>query len=999
MKRYYKLKTGIKFSLLILSLLLFTASLAQAAIGTGGATCTAQSKTAGTTLACTVATQNLEAGNIAVMWFASDNIASIDGDDPLLSVTDSGGNCWTVQRCFANDAGATTCIATSKITTALTSGSGTITANFPQSITAKAMIVREFTVGAGNTIAIAGTPQILANDAADPGSMTIASLASAEHLFVRSTALERPNANWTATGGYTTFNCNGTTGGGAASNMNICGEFRILTDTTSTSDPAATAVDSASIFIAFDEVATGAPVYKAAGRAVSDTVGVTPAWPAHAVDDIALLFVESAGGEAVTLSTPAGFVQVTNSPKATGAGTAGTQLSVFWARATSTTMAAPTITDPGNHVYAQILTYCGVATSGDPWDVTGGDVKAVASNSVSVTGVLTTVNNTLIVQAVTRENDNAPGAAFSAQTNANLTNIAERSDAGTNSGNGGGFVIWDGIKAALGGTGTTSANINASVVNAFLTIALRPPPVVGAPSKLAFLQQPGNTIFNQTISPAVTVEIQDSLGNRVLTATNSVTIAIGTNPAGGTLTGGGAVNAVAGVATFSNLSINNAGNGYTLTASSTGLTGATSNAFNITTGAYGLTECAGSRYGEDLLCTAGDVSITGIAARTGSPTSCVGGESIILNLDVTVNVGGPARWDVGIFLANDGLNPKDTPASGGSNSCSVAILPFTPDPFRNLDGDGCGDIDKPPDSGLLLMDNVLLKCASAAGLGGNLSVPFVVSWDNQSSPAGGTCNSIANPVPNTKAKCNKPSGILGSVYVVVLPTITNTDNKTTLSPDEITNYFVVISNTTGAALTNAVFKNPPVLGLAFNSVTCAAAGGATCSCVSCSVGDMQVAGITIPSLPDNTAQSITGITKANPAVVTYSGLDTYANGDRVIISGVVGMTEVNDREFTVANVNTGANTFELSGINSADYTAWTSGGTVKEISSVTFTINATVSPNPPATITDIASVTVVEPAAASETARTVSASDSTGGSGSGSGGGRVKVIKWREVFQ
>jgi hypothetical protein len=80
-----------------------------------------------------------------------------------------------------------------------------------------------------------------------------------------------------------------------------------------------------------------------------------------------------------------------------------------------------------------------------------------------------------------------------------------------------------------------------------------------------------------------------------------------------------------------------------------------------------------------------------------------------------------------------------------------------------------------------------------------------------------------------------------------------------------------------------------------------------------------------------TAQNITGITKANPGVVTYSGSDTYANGDRVLISGVVGMTEVNNREFTVANVNAGANTFELSGVNTSAYTTYSSGGTVAEI--------------------------------------------------------------------
>lgn len=84
-----------------------------------------------------------------------------------------------------------------------------------------------------------------------------------------------------------------------------------------------------------------------------------------------------------------------------------------------------------------------------------------------------------------------------------------------------------------------------------------------------------------------------------------------------------------------------------------------------------------------------------------------------------------------------------------------------------------------------------------------------------------------------------------------------------------------------------------------------------------------------------TAQNITGITKANPAVVTYDGADTYANGEKVLISGVSGMIEVNNREFTVANVNAGNNTFELSGVNSSAYTTYTSGGTVAEIYEVT----------------------------------------------------------------
>jgi len=219
-------------------------------------------------------------------------------------------------------------------------------------------------------------------------------------------------------------------------------------------------------------VQAAAPTWQATGTAVSGTGAVSPAWPTHAVNDVALLFVESTGGQAATLSTSAGFVAVSNSPQATGATTAGTRLTVFWARATSISMATPTVADPGDHVYAQIISYRNVFRTGNPWDVTGGGVKAGASTALTVTGVTTTIADTLVVQAAAREDD-ASGAEFSAQTNANLVGIASRSDAGTTSGNGGGFAVWDGQMVPASATGGTTATVTSSI-NAFLTIALKP---------------------------------------------------------------------------------------------------------------------------------------------------------------------------------------------------------------------------------------------------------------------------------------------------------------------------------------------------------------------------------------------------------------------------------------------------------------------------------------------------------------------------------------------
>jgi hypothetical protein len=217
--------------------------------------------------------------------------------------------------------------------------------------------------------------------------------------------------------------------------------------------------------------------FQAAGTQQSGTGAVTVPWPAHQSGDIALLFVESRSAEAVTLSTPAGFAAVTNSPQFTTsdalAPNTGTRLSVFWARATSAAMASPTVADPGDHVYARILTYRRVVSSGTPWDVTGGGNKSgTNTTTLTVTGVTTTVANTRVVQAASRNNDST-AAAFSVQTNPGLTGIGERSDAGTTSGDGGGIGVWDGLRAVAGATGNTTVTVTASV-NAFLTIALRP---------------------------------------------------------------------------------------------------------------------------------------------------------------------------------------------------------------------------------------------------------------------------------------------------------------------------------------------------------------------------------------------------------------------------------------------------------------------------------------------------------------------------------------------
>src|SRR5207253_1258225 len=107
----------------------------------------------------------------------------------------------------------------------------------------------------------------------------------------------------------------------------------------------------------------------------------------------------------------------------------------------------------------------------------------------------------------------------------------------------------------------------------------------GTATQLAFIVQPSNTVAGAAINPVVQVTALDPAGNPVPGVTGSVTVALGTNPGGSTLSGTTTVAAVNGVASFSPLTLDKTGTGYALTATATGLTPATSSGFNITPGA------------------------------------------------------------------------------------------------------------------------------------------------------------------------------------------------------------------------------------------------------------------------------------------------------------------------------------------------------------------------------------------------------------------------------
>ncbi|MBZ4420766.1 hypothetical protein [Myxococcus sp. RHSTA-1-4] len=99
-------------------------------------------------------------------------------------------------------------------------------------------------------------------------------------------------------------------------------------------------------------------------------------------------------------------------------------------------------------------------------------------------------------------------------------------------------------------------------------------------AKLAVSQQPANGTAGVALAPGVRVSILDAFDNQTA-STASVTVALAANPANGTLLGTLTVSADAGVATFDTLRLEKAGSGYSLRATSDGLTEVTSNTFDI----------------------------------------------------------------------------------------------------------------------------------------------------------------------------------------------------------------------------------------------------------------------------------------------------------------------------------------------------------------------------------------------------------------------------------
>jgi hypothetical protein len=207
--------------------------------------------------------------------------------------------------------------------------------------------------------------------------------------------------------------------------------------------------------------------------------------------------------------------------------------------------------------------------------------------------------------------------------------------------------------------------------------------------------EPTNTAVGAVITDSqggpVIVEVLDGSGQLDTSSTAAVTMAIGTNPGSGSLSGTLTVNARGGVASFSDLSINAAAlNPYTLVATSPGMTSATSQNFTISASGQACTG-SGCSASASSTTTAATVTVTSVIPAGDSLGFSLGGVSFTCNatynqvsdavsFDVRNSSGTPlpsARFAVNLEVFKSTVLASGRTGASQWEICYASTQPFT----------------------------------------------------------------------------------------------------------------------------------------------------------------------------------------------------------------------------------------------------------------------------------------------------------------------------------
>jgi hypothetical protein len=285
-----------------------------------------------------------------------------------------------------------------------------------------------------------------------------------------------------------------------------------------------------------------------------------------------------------------------------------------------------------------------------------------------------------------------------------------------------------------------------------------------------------------------TVDAEDPFGNVDTTFTGSVTVALASNPGGAALGGTLTAAAVDGEATFSDLTVSIPGTGYTLRASSPGLTDGISSPFDVTDQLVVTTQppssvVAGSAFGlivqaEDGLghvdpSFSGSVTVAGYGVGGTLTVNAVNGVATFSDLSLTQ--AGTVFLDVSSGnlpdVTTNGFDVTAAPASqlvtagpSGPAAAGAALGDFTveaEDPFGNLDTSFAGSVT------VALANN-----PGGAALGGTLTAAAVngtVTFSVLTVSVPGSGYTLQASSPGLTAGISSPFDVTDQLVVTMQP--------------------------------------------------------------------------------------------------------------------------------------------------------------------------------------------------------------------------------------
>lgn len=235
-------------------------------------------------------------------------------------------------------------------------------------------------------------------------------------------------------------------------------------------------------------------------------------------------------------------------------------------------------------------------------------------------------------------------------------------------------------------------------------------------------------------------------------------------------------------------------------------------------------------------CTAKEFTVTVKADQGSNITSCFAGNTVdppeeVTNLDVVATITSKStdRYDIGLFVGEDGQQPDASPAG---DTCSVATFP-TSDPtgawFDASNGNPtntCGDYHGGNLMTTNLIHGVSVLCVPDAATG-LLSLPFALTYQQN---VGGTCTGPANVQPGAGPKCVGGGTPVTGVIVQHLANPTCSKPAPQIDFQNLTvTWTITISNSGPDFADGVMFTDPVPAAVPVQTAVCQnAQGGAAC---------------------------------------------------------------------------------------------------------------------------------------------------------------------------